>query len=255
MLRCPNGIQGEAFMQKEIPSYFPSWVERCELSKKEGTLRQVLVNNAVTLVYLANQGCVTLHFGLSRISKIDNPDYLIFDLDPSTEDIILLKKVAKKIKELADFLDMKSFIQTTGSRGFHIYIPLNRSSSFVKTHAFAKEFASYLAQKYPEEITIEQSKNKRGKRIFIDYARNSYGLNAVAPYSIRTKDKAPIATPLFWEELENKVLTPQTFTIANILKRLKKVKDPWKDMNKHQSRLTLATQKLKKITNRYLASL
>jgi bifunctional non-homologous end joining protein LigD len=185
--------------------------------------------------------------GLSSVNKINNPGYLIFDLDPSIEDMALLKRVAKKVKELVDFLDLNSFIQTTGSRGFHIYVPLDRSSSFTKTHDFAKECASYLAQRYPEEITIEQSKNKRGKRILIDYARNSYGLNAVAPYSIRTKDKAPVATPLFWEELENRALTPQTFTITTIIKRLKTIKDPWKDISKHQNKLASAHQKLKNI--------
>lgn len=166
MERCPNGIQKECFIQKEIPDYFPEWIERTKLAKKEGYIKQVLINNKATMIYLANQACITFHLALSKIDKIHYPSYLIFDLDPSIEDISLLKCVAKRVNELLDYLSLRGFIQTTGSHGFHVYVPLNRELTFEGVHAFAKKCAFYLAQAYPQEITIEQSKEKRGKRIF-----------------------------------------------------------------------------------------
>lgn len=234
MQRCPDGIQRQNFMQKEIPDYFPSWIDHKVLSKKEGSVQHVLVNKAATFVYLANQTCITFHLGLSTIDKIDYPSYLLFDLDPSSKDLELLKQVAIHVKELADSLELKSFIQTTGSRGFHVYIPLKREFHFEQVHAFAKDFASTLVQQYPDKITIEQSKEKRGSRIYIDYVRNSYGLHAVAPYSVRAKENAPIATPIHWQEVEHKELTPQSYTIKNISNRLDKIDDPWKDILKTQ---------------------
>ncbi|MGN6670770.1 MAG: non-homologous end-joining DNA ligase [Candidatus Nucleicultricaceae bacterium] len=250
MQRCPNGIQQQNFMQKEIPNYFPSWIDQKELSKKEGSVRHVLVNKKATFVYLANQACVTFHLGLSIIDKIDYPRYLLFDLDPSSEDLSLLKQVALYVQELNDSLGLTSFIQTTGSRGFHIYIPLKRELTFEQTHTFAKDVASHLAHKYPNEITIELSKEKRDARVFIDYVRNAYGLHAVGPYSIRTKENAPIATPLHWHELENKNLFSQSYTIKNIHKRLDKFDDPWKDILKTKNSLKLAQPLLIKLLNR-----
>ena len=230
--RAPDGIQGQIFTQKQIPTFYPDWIDRCELAKKDGKITHILLNKEATFVYLANQGCITFHLGLSKVDKINYPDRLIFDLDPSSDassldSIALLKFVAIKVRELAHSLNLESFIQTTGSRGFHIYIPLDQTSSFEDVHNFAKKFATYLSKTYPEKITIEQRIADRGNKIFIDYARNSYGLNSVAPYTIRTKENAPIATPLWWEELEDKSINSQSFNIKNIFTRLKVVKNPW----------------------------
>lgn len=244
MQRSPDGIEGEIFIQKNIPSYFPKWIDYYDVSIKEDTLRQVLVNQEATLIYLANQACVTFHLGLSKIDKIRYPSYLIFDLDPSVDDIILLKNVVKHIKQLLDDLSVKAFIQTTGSRGFHIYIPLKREATFTASHAFSKKFATYLAQKHPQEISITQSKNKRGGKVFIDYVRNSYGNTAVAPYSIRIKENAPIATPLHWDEMNDKELTSQSYTLKNIFKRLSKIHNPWAEMSHHQISLKSLQEKL-----------
>lgn len=249
MQRCPDGIHHQNFMQKEIPDYFPSWIDQIELSKKNGCVRHVLVNKKATFVYLANQACITFHLGLSAVDKIDYPHYLLFDLDPSSEDLSLLKNVAMRVKDLCDSLGLTSFIQTTGSRGFHIYIPLKRELPFEQVHIFAKDFASYLAQQYPDEITIELSKEKRDSKVFIDYVRNAYGLHAVAPYSVRTKENAPIATPLHWDELKKKDLSSQSYTIKNIFKRLAKVDDPWKNILNTQNSLKAGHRKLNDLAN------
>jgi bifunctional non-homologous end joining protein LigD len=247
MLRCPDGVNNQAFMQKEAPGYLPEWIDQYKITKKDGYVNHILVNKEATFVYLANQACITFHLGLSKIDKIHYPNYLILDIDPSEENALLLKSVIKRIKEVMDYLELQSFIQTTGSRGYHIYIPLQRRHSFKKTHEFAKNFATYLANKYPQEITIEQSKAKRGNRVFIDYARNSYGMNTVGPYSIRAKEGAPIATPLNWEELEDKNLHSQFYHVKNIFKRLKEIKDPWQEMLALEFSLASCQLKLDKL--------
>ena len=125
MLRCPDGINGEIFIQKETPSYFPKWIDRHKILLKEKSLTQTIVNHEATFVYLANQACLTFHLSLSKIDKIKYPNYLIFDLDPSSDDLPLLKNVINRVKALLDHLNVKAFIKTTGSRGFHIYVSLH----------------------------------------------------------------------------------------------------------------------------------
>lgn len=248
MQRCPNGILQQNFIQKNIPLYFPKWIDRWELPKKDGKVEYILANKPATLVYLANQACITCHLGLSEVNKINYPRYLLFDLDPSDENVALLKLVAKKIKAFSIDLGLTPYIQTTGSRGFHIYIPLDRTSPFEEVHVFARTFATFLSQKYPQEITIEQRKEERRNRIFLDYARNSYGLHAVGSYSLRAKEKAPIATPLYWEELEDKKLHSQSYNIKNIINRLDNIQDPWKEIFDHPQSLKKAQTILSKLS-------
>lgn len=249
MLRSPNGIDHQNFMQKEALSYLPKWIERHKLIKQGGYVTHILVNNQATFVYLANQACITFHLALSTVDKIDHPRYLLFDIDPSTQDLNMVKRVLKRVKELVEDLNLKGFLQTTGSRGFHVYVPLSREQNFDSVHDFAKKFATVLANEYPQEITIDQSKAKRGERVFIDYARNSYGLNAIGPYSVRTKENAPVATPLYWEELDDKKLSSQTYNIKNIFQRLKEGLYPWKDLPKMGFSLEASLKKLNNLHN------
>ncbi len=232
MWRCPDGIQAQQFVQKNASPYFPKWIKRRAL-KQEG-IKYVLLNDTAALIYLANQACVSFHITLSKVEKSHYPTYLIFDLDPSGADLMVLKKVVKMVKALLDELGLPSFIQTTGSHGFHIYVPLKQDTTFKKAHDFVKACAQYLINKHPEFITIEQRKNKRGNRVLIDYARNSFGLSSVSPYSLRVIENAPIATPIHWGEFDDKHLTSQTYNLKNIFKRLSHVEDPWKDMENHR---------------------
>lgn len=219
VIRAPDGINKQTFTQKQIPKFYPDWIDRYEITKKDGKITHILLNKEATFTYLANQGCITFHLALSKIDKINYPDRLIFDLDQQFDNIELLKFVAIKVRELANSLDLGSFIQTTGSRGFHIYIPLDQTSPFEEVHNFAKNFAIHLTGQYPSKITTEQRIADRGDKVFIDYARNSYGLNSVAPYSVRMKENAPIATPLCWDELEDTSIHSQSFNIKNIFAR------------------------------------
>ena len=233
MQRFPDGIDDEGFYQKDVPDYFPDWIDRVELDKESGTVTHVVANRAATLVYLANQACITLHAALSRADRIDFPDRLVFDLDPSDDDFSKVRFAALKIHEILEGAGLTCFVQTTGSRGMHVVVPLDRSEPFDDVRAFAHDLGRHLADAYPDELTVEQRKSKRGSRLFIDYLRNAYGQTSVAPYSVRAKSGAPVATPLDWHEVEDSGLGPQDFTVGNVFRRLGQKDDPWCDIAEH----------------------
>lgn len=240
MHRFPDGINGESFYQKNASEYFPDWIEQKNVPiKGGGQTNFVVCQNAATLVYIANQACITPHIWLSRIDKIQYPDKLIFDLDPyhKSHDFKPVVEAALLIKELLEHFKLKVYIMTTGSHGMHVVVPLDRSLDFKKVRTFAQDCAKFLINLYPDKLTLEVRKNKRGKRIFIDTLRNQFGATAVAPYAVRAHPGAPVATPLYWEELKDKDLTSQKYTIFTVSKKLKKLKDPWKDFNKSSKSL------------------
>ena len=133
---------------------------------------------------------------------------------------------------------------TTGSKGIHVVVPLKRNYAFDSVRQFAKNIATVLVNKYPEKFTLEVRKKKRGKHIFIDILRNAFGQTGVAPYSIRPKENAPVATPLFWDEVKDFKLTPTKYTIKNIFKKLEADGDPWKNINKYACSIDSAQKKL-----------
>jgi bifunctional non-homologous end joining protein LigD len=243
--RFPNGIENEGFFQKEASYYFPDWIRRATLDlEKGGVQHQVLCNDAATLVYLANQDCITLHTFLSRADKLRYPDKLIFDLDPTGSDFETVKFAAKKIREGLSEIGMAAFLMTTGSKGLHVVVPLDRSADFEATRAFARSFATKLAEGGPKRFTVELSIEERQGRLFLDYLRNSYGQTGVAPYSVRAKSGAPVATPIYWEDLDS-LETSQRFNIRNIFKRLDEKGDAWKGMMKYAASLENAMRRIK----------
>lgn len=265
MQRFPNGIAQEGFYQKDASDYFPEWIKRVPVKKQEGgTVNYVVCNNAATLVYLANQACITNHIWLSRIDKLNNPDRMIFDLDPagfgrvasgasgrtgakqdqSSNGFIYVQQAAEIIKDFLEDLGLCAFAMTTGSKGMHIIVPLKRKYSFDEVRQFARSVATVLVKKYPERFTLEMRKQKRGKHIFIDTLRNAFGQTGVAPYSVRPKENAPVATPLFWKEVSDIKLTPTKYTIKNIFKRLDDVGDPWEKIDEKACSLDLAQKKI-----------
>ncbi len=245
MLRYPNGINHEGFFQKDASDFFPSWIKRKNVENSDGSITHYVVcNNPATLVYLANLAVLTPHIWLSTINKLNFPDRLIFDLDPSgPHDFALVKKTARMLKEFLEKLDLTSFVMTTGSRGLHVVVPLDRSTNFETVRAFARHVAEILSQKNPDLLTIETRKEKRGKRLLIDYLRNSYTATGVSPYAVRAHPKAPVATPLRWEELSRLTKSTQ-YTIKNIFKKLDKDGDAWEHINKHAYSIKKAQKKL-----------
>lgn len=242
--RYPDGITADGFMQKNAADYFPSWIERAPLPKQNGEVQHVVARDAATLVYLANQAAITLHIGLSRIDRIDQPDRLVIDLDPSDDDFAKVKRAARRARQLLEAVGLVPFVQTTGSRGLHVWVPLERKESFDEVRAFAGEIATRLVAERPDELTTEQRKAARGDRVYVDIARNAYAQTAAAPYTVRARPAAPVATPLAWEELADGALTPQRYTIVNLFRRLGRKPDPWRDIARHAQPLAAARARL-----------
>ena len=245
MQRFLQGIDSEGFYQKEAGEYFPKWIDRFSMKKLEGGINNfVIANNTASLVYLAEQDCITPHVWLSTIDHPNNPDLMVFDLDPSDSDFEQIRKAATALRDLLSKLGISSMVKTTGSRGLHVVVRLDKSADFQHSRSFAQRIAEFLAEQDPEHLTVEQRKDKRKGRVFIDTMRNNYGQTAVAPYAIRALPGAPIATPLAWEELKTSRINPQSFTIGNIFKRLGLKGDPWKKSWQQTNSLAGLSQKI-----------
>jgi len=238
MHRFPNGINDINFYEKQIPSYFPNWFDRVDIKNKDkGHTIYPICNNKQSLVYLANQACISHHIWLSQKDSLDYPDKIIFDLDPpKNKNFSLVIKAAKDFKKLLDYKKLSTYVMTTGSQGLHIVVPIIQEYDFEETRYFAKNIAKELVEKNSDLYTIEQRKDKRNNKIFIDYLRNSYGQTSIAPYSIRDKDYAPIATPVDWDELDN-TLSATKYNISNIFRRLGQKQDPWKNIYNNKNKI------------------
>ena len=232
MERYPDGIHGQKFFQKNASAYYPAWIKTVSLPKQNGTVRHVVCDDAATLIYLANQAVITPHTWLSRIDKPDHPDQMIFDLDPSDGNFKQVCAAAKTLRQRLAEQGLTSFVKTTGSRGLHVLVPLDRRSDFDDVRAFARRVAKDLADGDSEHLTTEFRKDKRKGRIFVDTARNAYAQTAAPAYAVRPRDGAPVAAPLEWNELDNGRLKPDLFNIRNVFDRLDKFGDPWKDLKR-----------------------
>ena len=206
MHRFTDGIQGEGFFHKEAPDYFPKWIARAHVRLKEGIEQeQVMCNQQSTLIYIANQDCITPHIWLSTIKHLEKPDRMIFDFDPPDDNFGVVRFAAQETRALLEKeLGMKTFIMTTGSRGVHVVVSLLPEHEFDEVRDFARAIATLLVHRNPEKFTIEQRKEKRGNRVYIDYLRNAYAQTTVAPYAVRAKKEAPVATPIDWDELSDR---------------------------------------------------
>jgi len=239
MHRFPEGINGEGFYQKNASAYFPSWIRTKRVRKEEGgVVSYVICNDEATLVYLANQACITPHLWLSRVDKLDYPDRMIFDLDPSSgKSFASVLKLAGELKVILEDIGLTPYAMLTGSRGVHVVVPLKRTNSFDVVRAFARDVGQLVVEKYPKIATMEARKSKRRGRVFIDVLRNAYGQTAVAPYAVRAHEGAPVATPVTWRELLQGRITSQQYTIKTIGRRLARINDPWHAMKQHASTL------------------
>jgi bifunctional non-homologous end joining protein LigD len=228
MQRFPEGLDGPVFYQKDVARQrVPAFVKTAEMQKAGGSLLQVLADNAATLVWLAGQGCITPHVWLSRADRPTRPDLLIFDLDPATGGFESARRAALLLRPILDDLELPSMVKTTGGRGLHVVIPLDRSAPFEEVHRFALDVATLLVAEDPGRLTVETRKAKRGDRLFVDTLRNGYAQHVVAPYGVRPRDGAPVATPLAWEEVEDRSTKPERFTMKVVLDRLDRDGDAW----------------------------
>ncbi|MEU6733551.1 non-homologous end-joining DNA ligase [Streptomyces physcomitrii] len=212
--RLPEGVGGTPhFMQKDTPDHYPEWVHRVELKKEGGTVVHTLCENTATLVFLADQACLTLHRWLSRADRPDHPDRLVFDLDPPGSDFAAAREAAYRLRELLDQLRLPARLMSTGSRGLHVSVPLDRSASFDDSRAFAHDVAEVLAARHPGSLTTAVRKEARGGRLYLDVQRNAYAQTAVAPWSVRARKDAPVAVPLTWDQLDEPGLGPRDWSL------------------------------------------
>lgn len=222
MQRMPDGIWGTSFYQKNRSSYFPDWIKSIKIRTQNTVTDFVLCQNKATLVYLANQGCLTFHIWLSKYNSFNRPDKIIFDLDPGASGFSGVIEAALLIKKIVEKENFDPYVMTTGSRGAHVVIPIKKQVTFDFTKNFAKSTGEKLEKQFPDKFTTELNKEKRAGRLFIDYLRNQLGATSVAPYSIRAYDNGPIATPISWDELLLPGLNSQSYNINNIFNKLNK---------------------------------
>jgi bifunctional non-homologous end joining protein LigD len=236
----PKGIEEHGFFMKAVPDYFPHWIDRVTVPKRGGTVTHVLANDADTLVYLAGQNVVTLHTWLSRADEPRQPDRLIVDFDPSGGGFADVRAAAREAGERLRDAGLVPYAMVTGSRGIHVLCPLRRGPSFTDVHGYARGLAEQMVSDDPRRLTLEWKKADRGSRIYVDVNRIAYAQHAVAPYGVRAREKAPVAMPIHWEELSERSLRPDRWTLENAGARLDSEGDPWKGMMRRARKLPAA---------------
>ncbi|MEW1892768.1 non-homologous end-joining DNA ligase [Streptomyces sp. NBC_00523] len=213
--RFPDGIGGQGFMQKDVPGYFPDWIHRVELPKEDGTVTYPIADDTATLVYLAGQASVTPHRFLSRADRPHHPDRLVFDLDPPGDDFAPVREAALGLHGLLDELELPSLVMTTGSRGLHVVVALDRRDDFDAVRGFARAVADALVTRHPDRFTTEARKKARGGRLYLDVQRNAYAQTAVTPYAVRARPGAPVAAPLAWEDVDDPALDARRWALRD----------------------------------------
>jgi bifunctional non-homologous end joining protein LigD len=243
MNRFPGGIQYNPIQQKRVPDSFPKWIKRATVDlQRGGTITHAVIDNAAALVYLAQYNVVTIHVWLSCIQAPNQPDQVMFDLDPADEDFGLVRRTALTLKVMLEEMKLVPFVKTTGSRGLHVVAPITVGPTFEEVHLFADGVAQRLAASDPDHLTTEFSKQKREGRLFLDVNRNAYAQTAVAPYAVRARNGAPIAVPVTWSDVESDGLRPDGVGIRTIAEWLKGRDDPWKSMERSQKPLPRLTE-------------
>jgi bifunctional non-homologous end joining protein LigD len=237
----PKGIDAGGIYIKQAPKHFPAWIKRVTVAKRGGTVDHALANRTDTLVYLAGQNVITPHIWLSRADALEKPDRLIFDFDPEHERFAEVRAAARTLGDVLRDLGLAPHAMTSGSRGIHVTVPLRRTRTFDEVRAFADAIGDRLVEQDPKRLTREWSKAKRGDRIYVDTGRNAYAQHAVAPYAVRAKPKAPVATPLHWDELDDRTLRPDSWTLRTIGERLAGEGDAWAGIAKHSRPLPKLT--------------
>jgi bifunctional non-homologous end joining protein LigD len=244
--RNPNGIDDKGFFHKDAGEGAPPWVQSIEIYSEAAhkDINYILCNNKDTLMYLNNLGCIEINPWNSRIKTMDNPDYLIIDIDPSEkntfEEVI---EVARVIKDILDKASAVSYCKTSGASGLHVYVPLKAAYPYDQARAFAEIVASLVLEQLPKTTTMERSLSKRKNRIYIDYLQNKRGQTLASVYSLRPVPGATVSTPLNWKEVKSG-LSPSKFTIHNTLKRIEKMGDLFQGVLKEKVNIEKCLKKL-----------
>jgi bifunctional non-homologous end joining protein LigD len=249
MERYPAGIGKKGFFHKDVSKGFPEWLERVEVLKKDGTVHHPIVRDARSLLWIVNQNCITPHVWTSRVPDLYHPDVCVFDLDPSRDDEPdILRSAALALRDLLNELGLPSWVKTTGSKGFHIVVPLDAKTGMGDVAGFAHRVGSLMVTRDPRHLTQEFSKADRGGRILVDTGRNGYSATFAAAYAVRAKQGAPVSAPCTWDELESGKVGPRTFTVRNMADRVTEVGDVWSDMRKRRRSLRAPIERLRRLS-------
>jgi bifunctional non-homologous end joining protein LigD len=245
MERYHRGIGAPGFFQKDVSKGFPAWLERAEVPKKGGTVHHPIVRDTRSLLWLANQNSITPHVWISRVPDLYRPDICVFDLDPAEERPDDLRRAALMVRDLLLELGLKSWVKTSGSKGFHIAVPLDRQDGYDEVAAFAHQVGELLVRRDPQRLTLEFAKADRGGRILVDTGRNGYSATFAAAYAVRAKAGAPVSAPCTWEEVESGAAAPRAFTLRNMAERVAEAGDAWRDLLSAAQSLRGAIEQLK----------
>jgi bifunctional non-homologous end joining protein LigD len=228
--RYPSGIGRKGFWQKDVSRGFPEWLERVEVPKKDGAVRHPLANDARSLLWMANQNSITLHVWPSRVPTLLNPDLCLFDLDPAADDPATARTATLEVRDLLAELGLRSWVKTTGSKGFHVAVPLDGAADFEEVAGFAHRAGALLVKRNPERLTQEFLKVDRAGRVLVDTGRNGWSATFAAAYTVRARPGAPVSAPCRWSEVEGGEVAPQSFTLRSMAARLAAVGDLWSDL-------------------------
>jgi bifunctional non-homologous end joining protein LigD len=249
MERYPAGIGQQGFWQKDVSKGFPAWLKRVKVPKKGGSLHHAVVTDLRSLLWVTNQNTITHHVWTSRVPKLAWPDVCVFDLDPSKDDPASLRRAALELRDLLDELGLPSWIKTTGSKGFHIVVPLDGRTPIATAARFANAVGHLFVSRAPDRLTQEFSKNDRGSRIYVDTGRNGSSATFAAAYTVRARHGAPVSAPCTWQEVERGDVHPRSFTVGNMRDRIRGVGDVWADLRRRGRSLSTPIDRLKRLTS------
>ena len=247
MERYPAGIAKKGFWQKDVSKGFPTWLQRVEVQKKDGVVHHPVVTDTRSLLWITNQNTITQHVWTSRLPKLKYPDLCVFDLDPSKDDAAAVRAAAIGLRDLLEELTLPSWIKTTGSKGFHIVVPLDGKTPIGLVARFANTVGTVFVSRAADRLTQEFSKADRSGRIYVDTGRNGYSATFAAAYTVRAKPGAPVSAPCTWEEVERREVDPGTFTLRNMPGRVAKVGDVWADMRRRGRSLKRPMERLNRL--------
>ena len=224
VVRAPNGTNDEKFFKKHFPEN--PYLAKLKVKNKNGEYEEYYyITDELGLISEAQMNSIEFHVGGSTINDRVHPNIMVFDLDPDEKlSINKVREGVKDLKKILDSLNLKSYLKTSGGKGYHVVVPLKTTVTWKKFEKIALDIATLMEKKYPDKYTTNIRKENRKGKIFIDYLRNTKGSTSVAPYSLRARDKASVSMPIRWSELDK--IKPNEITINDAIKRLKR-KDPW----------------------------
>jgi len=249
MERYPSGIGAKGFWQKDVSKGHPAWLERVAVPKKDGIVHHPVVSDTRSLLWITNQNTITQHVWTSRAPRLDYPDLCVFDLYPSTDDAAAVRAAAIELRNLLAELALPSWIKTSGSKGFHIVVPIDGRTPMGIVARFAGAVGRLFVSRAPDRLTQEFSKADRGGRIYVDTGRNSYSATFAAAYTVRARRGAPVSAPCTWDEVARGEVAPGSFTLRNVPARVAAMGDVWADLRRRGRSLRAPMDTLRRLVD------